>query len=302
VRAAPLATLAVLLAATAEPCSICRCGDATFNALGKEGYATRGFRLALDWERYDKQEGPPEDASETLVENRFTALVSYGFSDSLVLHARVPLSFRDFTATEHGVEVDAFNTSGLADPELYAQLRLWASPLAPLGRRTSLSLLGGVKTSLGNNDYTKGGERVDEHAQPGTGAVEPFGALALLHLVDRRSAVFASAQYRHPGTNDFGYQYGASWLANLAYEHKLGARVDGVVELNFRDAAHDVAEDGQLPNTGGIVLYLTPRLLFDLGKGVVLRAAAQVPIVKDLNGVQEERAVVNAGITFLLGR
>ena len=39
---------AVLLALPAEPCSICRCGDPTFNALGKEGYVTKGFRLALD--------------------------------------------------------------------------------------------------------------------------------------------------------------------------------------------------------------------------------------------------------------
>jgi hypothetical protein len=76
-----------------------------------------------------------------------------------------------------------------------------------------------------------------------------------------------------------------------------------VVELNFRYAKKDRLEaDGQLgENTGGTVLCLTPRLLVDVGHGVVLRAAAQIPIARDLNGVQKERAVLNAGVSFLFG-
>ena len=109
-------------------------------------------------------------------------------------------------------------------------------------------------------------------------------------------------QYRQPGSNTHDYEYGRSWLANLAYERKLSGRLDGVLELNFRDAARDESgEEGALPNTGGLVLYLTPRILVDLGHGVVLRAAAQVPIVKDLNGRQEEHVVLNAGISFVFG-
>lgn len=43
--------LGVVLAGLACPawsCSICRCGDATFNALGVEGVGLTGLRLALD--------------------------------------------------------------------------------------------------------------------------------------------------------------------------------------------------------------------------------------------------------------
>ena len=39
-----------------------------------------------------------------------------------------------------------------------------------------------------------------------------------------------------------------------------------------------------------------------LGHGVVLRASAQIPLSKDLNGFQKERAVANVGITYLVGR
>jgi hypothetical protein len=52
-------------------------------------------------------------------------------------------------------------------------------------------------------------------------------------------------------------------------------------------------------DTGGSLLYVTPRLLVNLGGGLVLRAAAQIPMVRDLNGFQKERTVVNVGLTYL---
>jgi hypothetical protein len=290
-----------LSAALAEPCSICRCGDPTFNALGKAGYGVAGFRFALDWERYDKQEGPPELEAEQQVEQRLTALAAYGFSDSFTLQARVPVSFRSFQQLEANAITNSYDTRGLSDPELSAQLRVWASPLTALGRRSSLSLVAGVKAALGQNDYAVDGERADEHAQPGTGSTDVFGGLAGLHLFDRRSALFASVQYRHTGENDHGYRYGQSTLANLAYERKLGGRVDTAVELNFRHSVPDREDDEDVPNTGGTILYLTPRLLVDLGGGFVLRGAVQIPVARDLNGAQEERAIFNVGLSWVPG-
>jgi hypothetical protein len=293
---APPATLA---------CSICRCGDPTFNALGKEGFTALGFRSAFDWERFDKDEGNPADESESQVENRFTALVSYGFAERFMLSARVPLSIRHLETSEPGEATETVHTSGLSDPEIYGQLRLWASPLSGgLGRRASLSLVAGLKTPWGENNVLDGGMRVDEHAQPGTGSTDAFGSLAFLYLIDKDSALFASTGYRHTGENDFGYRYGSSVTANVAYEHRLGSRLDGVVELNFRHAAKDRTDaDGTLDeDTGGSLLYVTPRLLVSLGRGLVLRVGAQVPLLRDLNGYQKERAVANVGITYLFSR
>jgi len=304
VAVAILAPLAFAPPATLA-CSICRCGDPTFNALGKEGFTALGFRAALDWERFDKDEGNPAEESESQVENRFTALVSYGFAERFMLNARVPLSVRDVEASVPGEAAETVHTSGLSDPEVYGQLRLWASRMrAGLGRRASLTLVAGVKTPWGENDVQHDGERADEHAQPGTGSTDAFGSLAFLYLIDGGSALFASTGYRHTGENDFGYRYGSSVTANVAYEHRLGSRLDGIVELNFRHAAKDRTDaDGTLDqDTGGSLLYVTPRLLVSLGRGLVLRVGAQVPLVRDLNGFQKERAVANVGITYLFPR
>jgi hypothetical protein len=307
VRIGRALALAVLLGATSAPptasaCSVCRCGDPTFNALGKEGFSARGFRAALDWERFEKEEGDPSVQSEVQVENRFTALASYGFGDRVMLFARAPYSVRNLTTTIPGDEPEVVHTHGLSDPEFYGQLRLWASHFNPkVGRRTSLSLVAGVKTPWGDNDVRQEGVRVDEHAQPGTGAMDALGSLALLYLIDRQSALFVSSAYRHTGTNAFGYRYGSSFMGNVAYEHKVGRLLDGVVELNFRHAAKDQVDAGGAldDDTGGSLLYLTPRLLVNLGSGLVLRAGAQIPIVRDLNGYQKEKAVVNIGVTYL---
>lgn len=301
--------LAVVLGAASAPsvalaCSICRCGDPTFNALGR-GFAARGFRAAFDWERFDKDQGNPAEEAELQVENRFTALASYGFGERLALSVRVPYSVRDLTLSVPDQEPERVDTHGLSDPEIYGQLRLWASRMNPaFGRRSSLSIVAGVKAPWGENDVERDGVRVDEHAQPGTGSTDVFGGLAFLYLIDKQSALFVSSAYRHTGTNDFDYRYGSSVLGNVAYEHKLGRRLDGVVELNFRHAAKDQLDaTGALDDdTGGSLLYLTPRLLVNLGAGLVLRAGAQIPVVRDLNGYQKERVVANVGLTYLFSR
>jgi hypothetical protein len=299
----------------AAACSICRCGDPTFNALGTEVYSAGRFRVALDFDRFDKTQGtfegearaahaahaaedaPAEqEARETMTEHRTTAVLAYTFGDRVTAVARLPYSSRRIE--EGGV---ADETRGLSDPELYGLVKLWSAPFAPgLGSRAWVSLMGGVKTDWGRNDLAEGGVRRDEHAQPGTGSRDPFGGLSGFYLLDSRSSLFASAQRRWTGVNGAGYRYGALTLANAGYERKLGKIVDGVLELNFRRAGRDDIGGGVLdPNTGGDVLYLTPRINLDLGRGVVGRASAQIPVSRKLNGDQEEKAVLSLGLTYL---
>jgi hypothetical protein len=326
-RLAVAACFVSFLAVAAPPargCSICRCGDPTFNALGTDVYKEGALRVSLDWERFDKEQGilPGEEGAaaarhdghagtdlgrEAVVENRLTTALSYTFGERAVAVARIPWSSRHTSEVGGGLvgETAPGGTStsrDLADPELYALVRLWASDFeGGLGRRAWISALGGVKTAWGKNDLTTGGERLDEHLQPGTGSTDWFGGLSGLYLLDSHSSLFASVQVRRAGSNDFDYRYGSSNLANFGYERKLGRIWDAALELNFRSAGRDRVDAGGTldPNTGGRLLYLTPRVIVDLGKGLVGRLAVQVPVYRDLNGDQRERAVANAGVTYL---
>jgi len=305
-----MTSLCLLTAGPAAACSVCRCGDPTFNALGTDIYKEGAFRVFLDWDRVDKEQGAAEDqatlsakqehegpARDTLIENRFTTSLSYSFGERVIAVARIPWSSRQLREGE-----ESRSTRDLADPELYALVRLWSSSFAPgLGRRAWVSALGGVKTAWGKNDLKEDGERLDEHVQPGTGSTDWFAGLSGLYLLDARSTVYASAQVRQTGENDFHYEYGNLTLANFGYEHKMTKRADAALELNYRDAGRDrIDAAGTLdPNTGGSILYLTPRLMLDLGRGLVGRLSVQVPVYRDLNGDQTEKAVANVGLTYL---
>jgi hypothetical protein len=297
--------LALVIAAPAWGCSICRCGDPTFNALGKEGVSQSGPRLALDWDRVEKTQGVRGDEFEEISEERVTLLAAYGFSDHFGVFARLPYSERDLTETEGTDEPEHTSGSGFADPEIYAQARLWSAPFdGEVGVRAMLYAVFGVKTPWGENELSRDGERLDEHVQPGTGSTDWFGGLSGSYQLNRRSAMFASVQYRHTGRNDFGYQYGRIGLVNVAYEYKLAERWDVVLEGNYRHAGRDEidAAGNTDENTGGSIVYLTPRVLFDAGSGWVLRASGQIPLSQSgLNGDQEEKAVVNVGVTRLFG-
>ncbi len=286
----------------AEACSICRCGDATFNALGKDVTSEPGFRFAFDLDQFSKTQGPPEE-QDSIVEDRYTAVGAYTLGNRALLVARVP--FADRTLDERvGDEVEHSEASGLGDPELSAQIRLWSSPLnGDLGRRLSFSATVGVKTSWGENDIERDGERLDEHVQPGTGSTDPFFGVSGYYLLNTKSSLFASAQRRLPGANDFGYEYGDISLLNFAYERKLTMKLDSVLELNYRHAGRDVIDHSgdHDPNTGGSILYLTPRVLVNVG-GVVVRFAAQVPVSESLYGVQNEKPVYNVGFTRSFGK
>ncbi|HEV8267941.1 MAG TPA: hypothetical protein VGR00_06900 [Thermoanaerobaculia bacterium] len=321
-RTALLFAVAVVagMSHAASACSICRCGDATFNSLGMDVFSSGSFRFAVDWERFDKEnalseehgvrrrrllheEEPGKDAE---VENRFTATLSYTFGETATAVVRLPWSKRRLTTTTFDEEqvpsASTSSSSDLSDPEIYALVRLYSTPFEPgLGRRTSLSAMAGVKTPWGRNDLREGGERLDEHLQAGTGATDVYGGLSAVYLLDPRSAIFGSALYRRTGTNAYEYKFGDVTTASLSYERKLGGIVDSVLSLDYRHASRDrVDASGTLDeNTGGDVVYVGPRILLDLGSGLVARAAAQIPVAQSLYGDQTERAVLNVGLTYV---
>ena len=103
----------LLAAPPTSACSICRCGDPTFNALGTDVYQEGAFRVFVDWERFDKEQGIAEAhheddeedehglaakhegeehggaTREGEVENRFTTSLSYSFGERVIAVARI---------------------------------------------------------------------------------------------------------------------------------------------------------------------------------------------------------------------
>ncbi len=295
---AALAFTVLSLAAprAARACSMCRCSDPVFSALGEGLYTYGGFQVAVDWNRLNQSQGAGPDF-EAQVRNSITTTISYGWRERLTFVAQVPYTFNHLTA-EEGVET----ADGLGDPAFYLYVRLWSSPFSQgLGRRAWISAVVAVKTPWGENDVTEDGERLDEHVQPGTGATNLTGGLSGLYLLDAKSSLYASVGYTGTGRNKYGYKYGDNVQANLVYDRKLTDWLDGLLEVNFLDAKRDQLDALGVPDpdTGGQSLYLTPRIGVHVVKGLVLRAAAQFPVWEHLNGIQDVKPAYTAGLTYV---
>ena len=285
-----------LAAAPAGACSMCRCSDPVFSALGEGLYSYGGFQLALDWSRLNQSQGAGAGLEEQ-VRNSMIATLSYGFRERFTVVAQVPYTWNHLT---EGEEVET--ADGLGDPVFFAYVRLWSSPFqSPLGRRAWISAVFSVKTAWGRNDVSADGVRLDEHVQPGTGATNLSGGLAGLYLVDDKSSLYLSAAYTGTGRNDFGYKYGDNVQVNFVYDRKLTDWLDGLVEVNFLDAERDQVDALGVPDpdTGGRSLYVTPRVGINIVKGLVARAAAQFPVWENLNGIQDIKPAYTAGLTYV---
>ena len=77
--------------------------------------------------------------------------------------------------------------------------------------------------------------------------------------------------------------------------------LDGVVELNFLDAKRDQVDTEGVPDpdTGGQTLYVTPRVGVSIVRGLVARAAVQIPVWENLNGIQDVKPAFTAGLTYV---
>ena len=288
--------LSLALPRMAAACSMCRCSDPVFSALGEGLYTYGGFQVALDWTRLDQSQGVGEDLEEQ-VRNSLVATISYGWRERLTFVAQVPYTFNHLTEGE-----DIETADGLGDPAFFAYVRLWSSKFEQgLGRRGWISAVVSAKTPWGKNDVTEDGERLDEHVQPGTGATNLSGGLSGLYLLDEKSSLYASAAYTGTGRNDFGYKYGDNVQVNLVYDRKLTEWLDGVLELNFLDAKRDQVDTEGVPDfdTGGQTLYVTPRVGASIVRGLVARAAVQIPVWENLNGIQDVKPAFTAGLTYV---
>lgn len=287
----PFVLLALaLVPRAAEACSMCRCGDPTFSLVDSQLFVPKMWHFGLDTGRYAKDQVAEDDAltREKEEENRLTLSVSRTLGSRLTLVGQLPFAHRTITTpSEQGT------LSGLSDPALLAHYRLY-SPGA--GSWVSLSL--GLRPGWGQNNRQRDGARAEEHLQPATGAAGVEPGMSFSRFVGGDGSVFGSVGGRFNGRNDAGYHYGNAVLANLGYEKKLSQRFNGILEANFRRAAKDEPVLGESDdNTGGSVLYVSPRVLVKLDRTLFLRFGVQIPIVKSLYGDQDEKVNFLTGLT-----
>jgi len=225
---------------------------------------------------------------ERLHEHRITLRGSYGISNSVSVFARVPMIFRRLTTTTDDIDTRE-SSSGLGDLELSGVIshELISHPNSSY----DIAVMVSVKTPTGRNSLSEGGERLDEHLQPGTGSWGgQFGGI--LSRTATMYSAYASYYVRYTAENDFDYRYGTAYLYNFGLLYRATSTLALTTEVNGRYSKRDREEGLVQHDTGGGMAYLTPGARWLLSPRVNLIVNVRIPVIQKLNDDQDEGVVV----------
>jgi hypothetical protein len=295
------AHLALLGAASpALACSVCGSGDPLLTSTDPAALTGR-LRLQLDTEWLQVEAGSAADpgATERLTQGSLRLNAAWRATEALAVSATLPVVRKTVDRVGAGVTTRVSSATGLGDAELAARYAFWRGVALGAGRAVELAVSAGTSVPTGPNDLAAGGERIDEHGQPGTGS---FGPFAGLHACIQQGAWvgFASLSGRLRTENGHAYTYGPALLWSLHAQYFPARRVAVDLGLDGRAAGADRAGGSAVPETGGTVWSVAPAVYVGLGQAPWLFVRGQVPLVARLRGAQELSPSVVAGLQYQL--
>jgi hypothetical protein len=289
--------LCLLWGPGAQACSVCGCGDPLV-AAADSAPSAGALRLAFDWEYLTASAQSDEDptATEQLTQMTFRPEVVYSPIARLNLLLQVPLVRKDWTL-ESPSEPEAAQPFGLGDVDVGARYFVFEHSDLASQTRQELALSAGTSLPTGADDVTVDGERIDDHAQPGTGAFGPYAGLLYAWHRDPWN-LSASLSGRVHSRSAYGYHYGSALLWSISGLYRPFERAGFELGVDGRWAGRDDADGELQANTGGMVLALAPGVRVNPAGNLWLNARAQIPVATHLFGVQTVGPTVTVGAQY----
>lgn len=231
-----------------------------------------------------------EPGMQSQQQNNLQVVVNYGLTDQLMLMTSIPYTFNRFSQGK-----ERFHISGFGDPEVMVVLHLGTF----FSQSLNIACSGGLRLPLGQTDYENEEELLHSHDQIGVGAIAGIFGLQFSHFAGR-VPLFFSTSLQVNSTNEHGFRYGNALRFNAAAQHQLSNRFDLITEINGRAASFDKEGITTEPHSGGTVVYFSPGLRFNFTRAFAFRGQAQIPVVEKLNGVQDEKTNLRAGLVWTL--
>jgi hypothetical protein len=289
-------SVSMLFTSAALACSVCGC-DPAAGTLGFERPSASSLRVAIE-DRYLQKESGAGDEAESEKENRLLGRIQYSPLAPLVLQVEVPYFIFKYHYDSAGARDD--NAQGLGDVTVGARYELLR---LGLDARHVVALTGTLKMPTGPNNRRLPGEEPDEHIQLGTGSWDGLVGASYLYGL-RPWTFYANATGRLNSSNSRGFQYGNAVFGTLGARRAFleSGRLIASLEAQGRQADKDhFADNSTDPDTGGFIGYAAGSIGYALTSDLLLRAFVQVPVIKDLNGVQGEHPVIYMNLAYDFG-
>lgn len=292
-RMRPLA-LAVAAAALsygggALACSTCKCGDYTITLMGTEKpYAGRLY-AALDTLYRSESAGSGLDRQDT-DELRTTFGLAYSVNQDLTFAVQVPFVKKEIETPTLARQ----EAKGLGDIDLTARWVAYRSG-AESGRHLA-GLRAGLR--LPTADQVKDdGEKLDIDVQPDAGALVPsLGGWYGYYRFPWFATVSATYFKYNEGHQDF--RGGDVLLLSSLAQYGLTPSLALQLGLDLRQSQKNEFSGVADPDSGGLLGMVFAGVAWRIGEDLMVHAGAQLPVIEDLNGEQDEDASLRLGIGY----
>lgn len=297
-----LASFLLVAPSVARACSVCGCGDPLVLA-GDSMPVANTVRFALDYEYLTataRSDDEP-DRTESLTQMTLRPVVVYSPFSRVNLVLQVPLVRKDWAlSATSAAETETVTPIGLGDVDLGVRVFLWDATSIRLQQRQNLALTAGTSFPTGADDKTAAdGERIDQHAQLGTGAWGPYvGALYAFHQDPWNFSLSVTGRFRT--TNSYGYRFGDAVLWSGQLRFRVVEPFAVQLGVDGRYAARDTSEGVRQENTGGLVVSAVPGIAWNVAGPMWLLAQVQIPFVTHLFGEQTVGVTATASLQFVL--
>ncbi len=283
-------SLVTLAASPALACSTCKCGDPTITLTGSEKPYAGRFRIGLDYQLRSETEGDPAVLEATTDEDRLTLGLVYSLNKRLTLLARIPYVSKKRTDSTLGhMEADGFG-----DIDLIARYNLQPEK----NRRHLYGITGGLRLPTAEEIEDSNGNALDIDVQPDAGAT----SISLGGFYQHFAAPwFFTASSSYVTYTEEGFQNfdpGDSIVGSLRAQYAWSFRLAGQIGLDFRQSGKDKFSGVTDKDSGGFLGNLWLGVASRVGEEVLLYAGAQIPVIDDLNGHQEEDSSLHIGINY----
>jgi hypothetical protein len=235
-----------------------------------------------------QSETADEEATELTTYNRnLIATLTYAVTPQWGLAASLPFVSRSHSHIEDpagAAEHESWSFSKLSDARIFGRYHFDRPHDAP----DSFGMQFGVKLPTG--DY-KGdnaeGVVAERSLQPGTGTTDVIiGGHYAYKPAFKQITYFVNAQYQRALAKRDDYRAGdqLSLTGGLAYAYADNAAL--MFQLNGMSKSRDSGDQAEPEVSGGRYIFASPGMRYAVGKAMQVYGFAQVPIYRNVNGIQ----------------
>jgi hypothetical protein len=279
----------------AHACSVCiaHAIGAALGGIGAQTLPNGQLVVGLSYLTFSKSNGtgtPGERENEDY--SQVSLDFSKGLTDRLMLRGSIPFVDKAMQVTGQPRET----AHGLGDVSLGL---LYQLPPDIKGKFLTAFNLDFKLPTGANNDRDAAGVLKEQHLQVGTGSTDVSAGVALTWEGKAPGELwFAGLRGRVNSSNSRHYRFGNVLFYDLGYMHPVGSKGAVVVEFNGRFAEKDTMEDGSRDDdSGGHLGYISLSYRHGLAHDFGLIVTYQQPIIKNLNGTQDEKPLFSFAVT-----